>query len=259
LRGADPTKDKSYFLHRVSTEALSHTLFPIGHLTKQEVRILAEKRGLVTAQKPDSQGIYFVGKIDFHDFLRKRLAPRSGDIVTADGKVVGRHDGLDGYTIGQRQGMGVSKDRHAWYVAAKDEKKNQLIVVPDREDPLLYHSAFDVISMHWCAGKPMEDLVSKETMVEVRYHTKPVACQMIMLDPSFYHPRACENSSNLVDLRMDSRFHGNDTKHNVSVHIMTAEPIWGLAPGQSAVFYQENECLGGGFIRYSQKNEKHVL
>ncbi len=208
LKAADPEKDQSYFLHRVSQEALSKSLFPIGHLLKSEVRALAEKFDLPVAQKPDSQGICFIGKLDFHDFLRKKIPATPGEIVTPEGEVIGTHDGLDAYTIGQRHGLKVSKEGKTWYVAGKNREKNQVIAVSDREHPLLYRSELHLRNIHWIAGEPS----NPEIEVAVRYHAPLVAATLRL--------------SNCV-LRT---------------------PAWAPAPGQSAVFYQGDECLGGGFI-----------
>ncbi len=229
LKAKDSNKDQTYFLYRLSQDVLQRVLFPIGHLKKTEVRRAAEKRGLATAKKPDSQGICFVGKLDFHKFLRKRINEKPGDIVTETGEIVGRHDGLDAYTIGQRQGIGVSKNREphlsadrarlaggqAWYVAAKDREKNQIIVVPRRDHPLLYIETAVIEGINWTNGQAPKD--SSAIKVAIRYRQKPEAA------------RLCKLTANSYKLE----FH---------------RPVWALAPGQSAVFYAGAECLGGGFI-----------
>jgi tRNA-specific 2-thiouridylase len=174
------------------------------------VRRLAEEKNLPVAHKPDSQGICFVGKIDFKDFLRKKIPSVPGDIVNPEGEVIGTHDGLDGYTIGQRHGIKVSKEGKAWYVAGKNLAKNQLIVVNDREHPLLYRSELHLKNIHWISGMPSDPNIN----VEIRYHSEPI--QGVMREAG-------------------------------SV-IMLAKPAWAPAPGQSAVLYQGDECLGGGFL-----------
>lgn len=208
LIAIDPAKDQSYFLHRISRESLAHSLFPIGDYRKDDVRRMAQERELPVASKPDSQGICFVGKLDFHEFLRKRNKPVPGEIVTPEGDVVGKHDGLDGYTIGQRQGIQVSKDGKAWYVAKKDFEHNRLIIVPDHEHPLLYSTKAKVENTHLLNNLPENRRIN----VATRYHAEPVA-------------------ATLVD------------------NVLTFEkPVWALTPGQSAVFYSGDECLGGGFL-----------
>lgn len=219
LKGVDPDKDQSYFLHRVSQEALSKTFFPIGHLHKTEVRVLAEKYQLPTAAKPDSQGICFVGKLNFHEFLRKRIPSTPGEIVGPDGTVLGQHDGLDAYTIGQRQGLLVSKGQTAWYVASKNREKNQLIIVPERDHPLLFTHEAKVNHLHWIdEGSAISRSPDQALHVEVaiRYRQAPVRARVQLRDEG-------------CDIRFE-------------------EPVWALAPGQSAVFYQGENCLGGGIL-----------
>ncbi len=217
LKGLDTSKDQSYFLYRVSQAALQKTLFPVGHLKKTQVRDLAAKHGLATATKPDSQGICFVGKLNFHEFLRKRIPPTPGDIVTSEGVVLGKHDGLDAYTIGQRHGLHVSHEHAIWYVAAKNHTKNQLIIVPEREHPLLFTREAQVGDLHWTGLTPIGSGGPCEIEVAIRYRQKPEHALLKLVD------------SKTVALRF-------------------AEPVWALAPGQSAVFYREQECLGGGIL-----------
>lgn len=218
LKGLDPNKDQSYFLHRLSQKVLQKTLFPIGHLHKTRVRQLASHFQLPTSNKPDSQGICFVGKLDFHEFLRKRIKPKPGDIVTPEGEIVGRHDGLDAYTIGQRQGLKVSREQRAWYVAGKDFKKNRLIVVPSREHPLLYHKEAIITDISWTSeSSKLQAHSSQLLQVAIRYRQKPESARLYLLPSTFYR-------------------------------LVFAHPVWALAPGQSAVFYRGQECLGGGFI-----------
>lgn len=217
LKGLDENKDQSYFLYRVSQAALQKTFFPVGHLKKTEVRELAAKYDLPTAAKPDSQGICFVGKLNFHEFLRKRIPPTPGNIVTAEGEVLGQHDGLDAYTIGQRQGLKVSHGQTIWYVAAKDRVKNELLVVPDREHPKLYTQLAKVGDLHWACQPPVELGKSCEVEVAVRYRQEPTGALLTLVD------------SSTLTLRF-------------------SQPVWALAPGQSAVLYQGAECLGGGIL-----------
>jgi len=217
LKGLDENKDQSYFLYRVSQAALQKTFFPVGHLKKTEVRALAAKFDLPTASKPDSQGICFVGKLNFHEFLRKRIPPAPGEIVTVDGEVIGQHDGLDAYTIGQRQGLKVSHGQVIWYVAAKDRAKNHLIVVPERTHPRLYAQTAQVGDLHWTFQAPVVIGESCEVEVAIRYRQEPASALLTLVD------------SGTLTLRFK-------------------EPVWALAPGQSAVLYQGAECLGGGIL-----------
>ncbi|MBP7133966.1 tRNA 2-thiouridine(34) synthase MnmA [Patescibacteria group bacterium] len=219
IKGADAEKDQSYFLYRLSQEVLQHTLFPVGHLKKIDVRKEAALRAIPTAAKPDSQGICFVGKLNFHEFLRKKIPARPGPILTTDGKELGQHDGLDAYTIGQRQGLQVSTGGTPWYVAAKDREKNALIIVADHDHPLLRTQSASIGDLHWTreighdASNPAWELE-----VSIRYRQTP------------------------------ERAHARLSADKTTLHLEFLSPVWALAPGQSAVFYQGVECLGGGVI-----------
>ena len=239
LKAVDPDKDQSYFLHRVDQNVLRRTLFPIGHLKKSAVRELAAEFQLPTATKPDSQGICFIGKLDMKEFLRMRIPSSPGEIVTPEGKVLGTHDGLDGYTIGQRHGIRVGAGVHpahggaAWYVAGKDLEKNHLIVVPDREHPLLYRSEAMLTNVHWI-NEPTDGKVE----VAVRYRQPPVNAVI--------STRSTEEKSLGIGREEISHSVRND-RGQLMLHF--ADPVWALAPGQSAVVYRGDECLGGGFIQ----------
>ncbi len=217
LKGLDENKDQSYFLYRVSQAALQKTFFPVGHLKKTDVRACAARFELPTATKPDSQGICFVGKLNFHEFLRKRIPPTPGEIVTAEGEVIGRHDGLDAYTIGQRQGLSLSHGQTTWYVAAKNTLQNRLIVVPERTHPLLLTETAHVGDLHWTYQAPVTVGGSCSVEVAIRYRQTPARALLTLVD------------SSTLALRFE-------------------EPVWALAPGQSAVLYQGDECLGGGIL-----------
>ncbi len=214
VRGLDPDKDQSYFLYRVPQSALAMTQFPIGHLRKPEVRELARQFDLPVAEKPDSQGICFIGKLDMREFLRKKIPSKPGEIIDQDGKLIGHHEGLDQYTIGQRQGIEVASG-HAWYVAKKDVETNRLIVVPSADHPLLFACEAVVHDLHWTRGVP--PVASCEVEVQVRYRQTP--------------------SKATLSLEGDDR-----------IRLVFHEPVKAVAPGQSAVIYQNDECLGGGVI-----------
>ncbi len=216
LRGLDAQKDQTYFLQRLPREALEKTLFPIGDLQKADVRNVAGQFGLSVEHKPDSQGICFVGKLDFHEFLRKKLPPIPGDILDEEGRVIGQHDGIDAYTIGQRHGLHVSAGQKAWYVAAKDRQTNTITMVPRQDHPLLYKTHLLVGDMHWLEAR---DAASPELCGEVviRYRQAAVPASIFRLTDERYEVR-------------------------------TELPVWAPAPGQSVAVYQGQRCLGGGIL-----------
>ncbi|MHB8831395.1 MAG: tRNA 2-thiouridine(34) synthase MnmA [Patescibacteria group bacterium] len=214
-RGKDPDKDQSYFLYRIKHEALAHTFFPIGNITKSQVRSLAKKFKLPVADKPDSQGICFIGKVDFGDFLSKKIKSKPGEIVTPEGEVIGQHQGLHNYTIGQRHKIKVA-DNHAWYVADKDVKNNRLVVVDSEDHPWLLAKQLVLGDLHWIKGKPPK--ASTKVLIQARYRQKPVPGVLRGID------------SNKATIALKA-------------------PIKAAALGQSAVVYQGQECLGGGVIR----------
>jgi tRNA-uridine 2-sulfurtransferase len=223
-KGADAAKDQSYFLHQVAPAALSKTLFPIGHLNKEEVRRRAHAAGLPVFDKPDSTGICFIGERPFEAFLSQYLRQTPGPIENAEGTVIGEHRGLALYTLGQRSGLGIGGRSGAagapWYVADKRPERNALIAVQDQGHPLLMSDAFDVEELHWLdeatAGVAGVAGVEFDCAVKTRYRQSDLACQV----------RARGASAN-VKLRGAAR---------------------AVTPGQYAVFYDGDECLGGGVI-----------
>ncbi|MDD5437807.1 MAG: tRNA 2-thiouridine(34) synthase MnmA [Patescibacteria group bacterium] len=214
FRGEDKGKDQSYFLYRVKQEALASTLFPLGGFTKTQVRRMAKKFKLPVAEKPDSQGICFIGKINFGEFLAKKLKPKPGDIVTPEGKVIGQHQGLHNYTIGQRHQIKVAGE-HAWYVAGKDLNKNRLLVVRSPEDARLNANRLTMDDLHWIAGRPPKTPV--KVLVQARYRQTPVPAKL----------KSVKNG-------------------RAELSLLTS--IKAAATGQSGVIYKGRECLGGGVI-----------
>jgi tRNA-specific 2-thiouridylase len=219
LRGLDPSKDQSYFLHRLTGEQLARVVFPLGELLKSQVRELAAGIELPNARKKDSTGICFIGERPFREFLNRYLPTRPGPIETADGRRVGEHVGLSFYTLGQRKGIGVGGtrdgDERPWYVAAKDIARNALVVVQGHDHPLLMSDALVAQDMHWVAGSapaPRTPLT-----VRTRYRQQDVDVAAWSSDGG----------------RLELHFR---------------EPQWAVTPGQSAVLYRGEECLGGGFI-----------
>ena len=216
LKARDESKDQSYFLHGVAPEALAHAMFPLGEMRKDEVRRRAHAAGLRVFDKPDSTGICFIGERPFQEFLGRHLRDSRGPIETPDGTLVGEHRGLAFYTLGQRSGLGVGGKAGAaeapWYVADKDARRNALIVVQDHEHPLLMSDAFEVDEMQWLVSPGAE----LECAVKTRYRQADLACQVLV--------------------RGDH------------AQVRLRRPARAVTPGQYAVFYDGELCLGGGVI-----------
>lgn len=221
LRGTDPGKDQSYFLHRLNQAQLSKAVFPVGGMYKRDVRKLAAEIGLPVAAKKDSTGICFIGERPFREFLNRYLPTKPGRIETPDGKVVGKHVGLAFYTIGQRKGIGIGGSRDGngepWFVAAKDLKRNVLVVVQGHDDPLLLSSGLSAIHCSWTAGCAPE--ADSPVTVKTRYRAPDGSCRLLASDTE---KATCE--------------------------LAFPDPQWAATPGQSAVLYSGDVCLGGGFI-----------
>ena len=220
LRGLDTSKDQSYFLHRLNQAQLSRTLFPVGELHKTEVRAIAADIGLHNARKKDSTGICFIGERPFRDFLNRYLPTQPGPMKTPEGKTVGQHIGLAFYTLGQRKGIGLggsqSGNGEPWFVAAKDLESNQLIVVQGHDHPLLQSRQLRALSASWVSGSAPHD-ADRSLGAKTRYRQTDAACH--------YVGQEAERFS----LAFDS-------------------PQWAVTPGQSAVLYDGEVCLGGGII-----------
>jgi len=221
LKGLDPGKDQSYFLHRLDQAQLSRTLFPVGHLQKGEVRRIAREAGLPNHAKRDSTGICFIGERPFREFLSRYLPRDPGPMVTPEGVRVGEHQGLMYYTIGQRQGLGIGGRRgdsgEPWYVAGKDPGSNTLTVVQGHDHPLLLRRTLEAGDASWISGHaPVNGagLLGAKT----RYRQGDAACEL----------EAADGEGFSLDF---------------------AAPQWAVTPGQSAVLYRGEECLGGGVIR----------
>jgi tRNA-specific 2-thiouridylase len=218
LKAADAAKDQSYFLHALSPEQLAGTLMPLGDLTKAQVRAIARAAGLPVFDKPDSTGICFIGERPFREFLARYLRDEPGDILSERGERLGMHRGLAFYTLGQREGLHVGGRRGAveapWYVAAKDAARNALIVVQGHDHPLLSSEELRTGAMHWLVPSPARTL---RCAVKVRYRQ---ADQLAELEP-------------LPDGTARIRFD---------------EAQRAVTPGQYAVVYDGDRCLGGGVI-----------
>ena len=218
LRGLDAGKDQSYFLHALDASQLADCEFPIGHLQKSEVRAIARDRGLPVADKRDSTGICFIGERPFGAFIGAWLPGQAGSIETQDGVVIGRHAGLERYTLGQRSGLGVGglrgRGEAPWFVAAKDLGRNALVVVQGADHPALHCSGLHAAAPHWISGTAPAPAF--ECTARVRYRQPDVPCR--------------------VSLGADG------------AEVRFADPVRGVAPGQYVVFYDGAECLGGAAI-----------
>ncbi len=213
LKGIDPNKDQSYFLYQITREQLAKCLFPIGEYSKPQVRELAKKFGLATAQKPDSQGICFVGEVQMKEFLKQRIKPKTGDIVTIDDKKIGEHEGVWFYTVGQRKGIGIGGGM-PYYVVDKDLANNRLIVARADQDDALFSNKMKINGVHWISGSA--PALPLRCRVKIRYRQE----------------------DQQVEVTQKSKY--LEVKFKVKQRAIT--------PGQFAVFYQNDCCLGGGVI-----------
>ena len=225
LAGADLNKDQSYFLWTLTQKQLARTLFPIGDYAKPEVRAMAKKFGLANAEKKDSQGLCFVGEVDVFEFLKSKIKPKRGKIMTAGGKDVGEHEGVMFYTIGQRHGIGSPGGGTAYYVAGKDIKKNILYVAEGKEDKSLYKDELTVAGAHWISG--VKSRMPLKCQVRIRYR-QPLQ----------------EARITNYELRIKNK----TIIHNSKFIIQFKEPQRAVTPGQSIVFYDDDMVLGGGTI-----------
>jgi tRNA-specific 2-thiouridylase len=228
LKGLDALKDQSYFLHRLNQAQLGKTLFPIGELRKTDVRRLAAEIGLPNAKKKDSTGICFIGERPFRAFLNRYLAHTPGPVEDEHGHVIGEHVGLSFYTIGQRKGIGIGgRKEHGgahepWFVARKDIERNTLIVVRGHDHPWLRSSSLHATDASWIAGhaSPAGSVTAK-----TRYRQHGARCTIAAVE-------------------------------RTSFALSFDEPQWAVTPGQSAVLYDGEVCLGGGVIDAAQQDEQ---
>jgi tRNA-specific 2-thiouridylase len=237
LKGLDPTKDQSYFLHRLNQAQLANTLFPVGELHKTDVRRIAAEIGLPNAKKKDSTGICFIGERPFRDFLNRYIAREPGPIKDDRGRTIGQHVGLSFYTLGQRQGLGIGGlkakgadlkaaqargqrgvgEHTPWYVARKDLENNTLWVVQGHDHPWLLSRALSAQDASWVAGvAPAAGPLAAKT----RYRQADAPCNLAPATQQDFQ-------------------------------LTFSEPQWAVTPGQSAVLYDGEVCLGGGVIAAS--------
>ena len=216
-RSKDIDKDQTYFLHEVSSKEFSKTIFPLSDIYKSEVRDIARELNLNIHSKKDSVGICFVGEKNLRDFLNRFIKFKKGNILNTDNEIVGEHNGSILYTIGQRQGLGIGgikdKDELPWYVYGKNINKNEIYVCQGVDNQLLYTENITLDKIHWI--NDLKEFKHLDCLVQIRHRHKPVKCII---------------------------------EFNKGFRVMFDEEIRGVAPCQSAVFYKDNLCLGGGVI-----------
>ncbi len=219
LRGADTNKDQSYFLYTLQQHQLNKSLFPLGELEKPVVRQIADEQGFITHNKKDSTGICFIGERRFKDFLSTYLKPNPGNMVATDGRVVGQHDGLMYYTLGQRQGLNIGGAGEAWYVAGKDVGSNELLVVQGHDHPAMQTQTVVAQTLDWVShtSPRLGDKVSAKT----RYRQHDASCEITAID-------------------------------DIEITVVFDQPQRAVTPGQALVLYDGRMCLGGGCILGSQ-------
>jgi tRNA-specific 2-thiouridylase len=238
LKGMDPGKDQSYFLHRLNQAQLSRTWFPVGELHKTQVRQIADQIGLPNARKKDSTGICFIGERPFRDFLSRYISHEPGPIKDDRGRTIGRHVGLSFYTLGQRQGLGIGGVREKgaqrgggehqpWFVARKDMAHNTLTVVQGHDHPWLLSPALRAQDISWVAGQAPAGPYPRAMAAKTRYRQADAPCQLAI----------CDETGLLLRFDQDQ---------------------WAVTPGQSAVLYDGDVCLGGGVIAQAMDHEAVV-
>ena len=224
LRGLDVNKDQSYFLYTLSSKQVGQSLFPVGDIEKPIVRAIAEDLGLITAKKKDSTGICFIGERKFKDFLARYLPAQPGNIRTVEGDIIGRHDGLMYHTLGQRKGLGIGgvkgASEEAWYVVEKDLVNNELIVAQGHDHSALLSTGLIAQQLHWVDRQRIREPL--RCTVKTRYRQTDVPCTIEPIDDE-------------------------------SIKVIFDEPQIAVTPGQSAVFYLDEVCLGGGIIEQQLK------
>lgn len=231
LKGLDADKDQSYFLHSVKKKYFNNVLFPLGQLSKAQVRAIARQAGLPVSEKKSSTGICFIGERPFRPFLGRYLSPQPGPIKNEQGQVIGKHHGLPYYTVGQRQGLGIGGlpgyPPGPWYVAKKDTESNVLVVVQGKSHPLLFQNWLQTGSPHWINRSPKELNQDKtfRCAAKIRYGQPDQPC--------------------VVTCRTDK-----------DLEVFFQNPQRSIAPGQYVVFYRGDHCLGGAKIRSAKMREE---
>lgn len=225
LRGLDNNKDQTYFLSQLTQEQIKNVMFPVGELQKKEVREIAKKYNLATADKKDSTGICFIGERNFNEFLSHYLPAKQGNIVDVDGNIMGKHNGLMYHTIGQRRGLGIGGDGAAWFVCGKNLEKNELIVCQGEDNPLLYSN-----KLYACQFETSLNHLDRnefDCTAKFRYRQKDILAHVKFIDDTH------------VEVTYD------DTK--------------AVTPGQAAVFYDGEVCIGSAIIDEVYNGDKKLM
>ena len=226
LKGDDGTKDQSYFLYKLNQSQLSRSIFPLGHLLKSDVRNIAKDNGLHNYDRKDSTGICFIGERPFAKFLSRYIKKNPGDIKNLNGNILGQHDGINFYTIGQRQGLKIGGTKFGngapWFVLDKKIKENEIIVGQGHEHPLLLKDGLTANDFHWILDK--EPKTNWVYAAKTRYRQNDAPCEIDEI---------------------------NDEEFNM----IFGQKQWAITPGQSVVIYESNVCLGGGIIKESINDE----
>jgi tRNA-specific 2-thiouridylase len=225
LRGVDDNKDQTYFLNQLGQAQLSKVMFPLGHLPKSEVRKIAAEAGLATATKKDSTGICFIGERNFKEFLSNYLPAQPGKMTTLDGEVKGNHEGLMYHTIGQRHGLGIGGSGEPWFAIGKNLKENILYVGQGFHNVALYSDSLLAVNVGWVSDQKPTEPFTCTAKFRYRQPDIPVTVEMV-----------------------------EDNK----VKVIFGEPVRAITPGQSVVFYNGDECLGGATIDVVYKNNERL-
>lgn len=219
MKAKDSNKDQTYFLHAIGVNNFDKIMFPLGDYYKHEVREFAQKLNLINYAKKDSTGICFIGEKKFKTFLNEYILAQPGEIHSIKGQLIGRHDGLMFYTIGQRDGLGIGGLKGAsdkpWYVVEKHLKTNRLIVAQGKNHPRLYASGLICGSIHWLVNDKITLPLTCDA--QIRYRQTAQSCQI-------------------------------SSAHNAQHYVFFSTPQWAITPGQYIVFYANNQCLGGAII-----------
>jgi tRNA-uridine 2-sulfurtransferase len=224
LKGSDMEKDQSYFLYTLKKETLAKVMFPIGHLTKRQVREIAKQHELPTAEKKDSTGICFIGKRDFKEFVSQYIPYQKGAFCTLDGKKLGEHEGMAYYTIGQRKGLGIGGPGEAWFVVDKDPSTNTVFLAQGEHHPALYAKTLTATEVSWVDGKGPASFPFS-CKAKIRYRQPEQDCILEKVE-------------------------------NGTLFVTFPQPQRAITARQSIVFYQDDVCLGGAMIASREKSER---